>query len=107
LPDCAAVIAAIEASTGIRVEEVVGKPSAIMAKAALDRLALPPDRTIIVGDRLETDVAMGARAGMHTALVLTGATRESDLAAASVLPEFVLDDLRGLMPRTAAEERVR
>lgn len=107
LPDCAAVIAAIEASTGIRVEEVVGKPSAIMAAAALDRLALPPDRTIIVGDRLETDVAMGVRAGMHTALVLTGATRPSDLAAAAVLPEFVLDDLRGLMPRIAAEEPAR
>jgi len=107
LPDCAAVIAAIEASTGARVEEVVGKPSAVMARAVLDRLGLPPDRTIMVGDRLETDIAMGVRAGMHTALVLTGATRRSDLAASSVHPEFVLDDLRGLLPREAAEGRVR
>ncbi len=107
LPDCAAIIAAIEASTGARVEEVVGKPSPVMARAVLDRLGLPADRTIMVGDRLETDIAMGVRAGMHTALVLTGATRRSDLAASSVHPEFVVDNLRGLLPREAAEGRVR
>lgn len=98
LPDCAAVIAAIEASTGARVEEVVGKPSAVMAHAVLDRLGLPPERAIMVGDRLETDIAMGVLVGMHTALVLTGATRRSDLARASVRPQFVLEDLRGLLP---------
>jgi phosphoglycolate/pyridoxal phosphate phosphatase family enzyme len=106
LPDCAAVIAAIEASTGSRVEEVVGKPSPVMARSALDRLGVPPGRTILVGDRLETDIAMGVRAGMHTALVLTGATRRADLAAASVHPEFILDDLRGLLPGAAAGGRV-
>ena len=98
LPDCAAVIAAIEASTGARVEEVVGKPSAVMAHAVLDRLGLPPERAIMVGDRLETDIAMGVLVGMPTALVLTGATRRSDLARASVKPQFVLEDLRGLLP---------
>lgn len=107
LPDCAAIIAAIEASTGAQVEEVVGKPSAVMARAVLDRLGLPPDRTIMVGDRLETDIAMGVRAGMHTALVLTGATRRGDLVGAAMRPEFVLDDLRGLLPREAAEGRLR
>ncbi len=106
LPDCAAVIAAIEASTGGRVEEVVGKPSAVMANAVLDRLGLPPDRAIMVGDRLETDIAMGLLAGMHTALVLTGATRRSDLVGASVRPQFVLEDLRGLLSQDAgARER--
>jgi len=108
LPDCAAVIAAIEASTGARVEEVVGKPSAIMADSVLTRLRLSPHRTLMVGDRLETDIAMGVRAGMHTALVLTGATRRSDLATPpAVRPEFILEDLRGLLPREAAGERMR
>ncbi len=108
LPDCAAVIAAIEASTGARVEEVVGKPSAIMAASVLTRLGLSPDRTLMVGDRLETDIAMGVRAGMHTALVLTGATRRSDLSIPpAVRPEFILEDLRGLLPREAAGERMR
>jgi len=102
LPDCAAVTAAIEACTGVRVEETVGKPSPIMARAALARLGVPAGRSIVVGDRLETDIVMGARAGMHTALVLTGATRRADLERAPVQPEFVLEDLRGLLPAEAS-----
>lgn len=98
LPDCAAITAAIEVCTGARVEEVVGKPSPVMARAALAHLGVPAARALMVGDRLETDVVMGIRAGMHTALVLTGATRREDLARAPVRPEFVLEDLRGLLP---------
>lgn len=98
LPDCAAITAAIEAATGVRVEEVVGKPSLVMARAALSRLGVGPADAIMVGDRLETDIVMGVRAGMHTALVLTGASRRAQLADASVQPEFVLEDLSGLLP---------
>src|SRR6266545_901762 len=58
-PDAAAVIAAIEACTAKRVEVVVGKPSPIMARAVADRIQVPPDRCLMVGDRLETDIAMG------------------------------------------------
>lgn len=105
LPDCGAVIAAIEASTGAKVEEVVGKPSAVMAHAVLTRLVLPPDQTIVVGDRLSTDVALGLQAGMHTALVLTGATQRADLAASAIRPEFVLEDLRGLLPAGVSGRR--
>jgi len=99
LPDCGAITAAIEAATGVRADAVVGKPSETMARAALSRLGVRPAEAIIVGDRLDTDVAMGVRAGMHTALVLTGATRREHIAASSVRPEFVLEDLRGLLPR--------
>ena len=99
LPDCGAITAAIEAATGVRADAVVGKPSRAMARAALSRLGVGAGDAIVVGDRLDTDVAMGVRAGMHTALVLTGATRREHLEASSVRPEFVLDDLRGLLPR--------
>ena len=80
LPDCGAITAAIEAATGVRADAVVGKPSETMAQAALSRLGVRPAEAIVVGDRLDTDVAMGVRAGMHTALVLTGATRREHLA---------------------------
>jgi len=91
-PDCAAIIAAIEACTGARCDPIVGKPSPIM-----DMLRLPPDRCIMVGDRLETDIKMGIDAGMATCLVLTGdATRES-LDASGLLPTLVLERIDGLL----------
>jgi len=76
-PDAAAIIAAIEACTGARVEAVVGKPSRHMIQAILALLDLPAERCIITGDRLETDVQMGLSSGMAAALTLTGATGEA------------------------------
>lgn len=97
-PDAAAVIAAIEACTGVRCEAVVGKPSREMTDAILGRLGIAPERCLMVGDRLETDVRMGLDAGMGSALVLTGATTEAGLAASDVRPQFVLRDLGDLLP---------
>lgn len=98
LPDCAAMLAAIEASTGARAEAIVGKPSAHMAAALLDRLALPPDDTILIGDRLLTDVRMAHEAGMASALVLTGATRAEALDDSPITPDYVLERLADLLP---------
>ena len=97
-PDAAAIIAAIEACTDTKVEMVVGKPSLIMAQAILHLVDLPPERCIITGDRLETDVLMGLSAGMSGALSLTGATNETALAAASIRPTYVLRQLGDLLP---------
>jgi NagD protein len=98
LPDCAAVIAAVEACTGHRVEEVVGKPSPIMGRVLVERLGTPPADSLMVGDRLETDVAMGRAAGMATAVVLTGVTTREAAAAADPPPDFVLERLDHLLP---------
>jgi NagD protein len=98
LPDCAAMLAAIEASTGVRAEAVVGKPSPHMAAALLERLALPADDTILVGDRLMTDVLMAHEAGMASALVLTGATNAAALAGSPVIPDFVLGGVAEVLP---------
>lgn len=97
-PDAAAMIAAIEASTGVEVEAVVGKPSKFMAEVTLDRLKLPPDRCLMIGDRLETDVLMGLNAGMDGALTLTGATDLSMVADSPVRPTFVIRYLSELIP---------
>jgi len=97
-PDAAAMIAAIEASTGMPVEAVVGKPSRHMAGAILTRLRLPPERCLMVGDRLETDVVMGLDAGMAAALVLTGATDEAMLAQSTIRPTYVVRMLAELLP---------
>jgi NagD protein len=101
-PDAASVIAAIEACTGATCEAVVGKPSRYMVDAILDRLGVPAERCLIVGDRLETDVQMGVDAGMASALVLTGATTAEALEASSVRPDYVFRDLRDLGALMAA-----
>lgn len=82
-PDAAAVIAAIEASTGVRCEANVGKPAPLMLQTALDVLGLPGAECLMVGDRLHTDIAMAAEAGIDSALVLTG---ESTAEMAAQLP---------------------
>jgi NagD protein len=96
LPDCAAMLAAVEACTGATAEAIVGKPSIFMADALLDRLGVPAKDAVMVGDRLLTDVAMGLNAGMAAVLVMSGATSEAQLAASSVSPTYVLHDVGGL-----------
>jgi NagD protein len=97
LPDCAAIIAAIEACTKHPVEEVVGKPSAIMGRLLTERLRVSPDDCLITGDRPETDVAMGIASGMATALVLTGATPPDQAASARPAADFVVERLDQLL----------
>ncbi len=99
-PDCAAITAAIEACTGVTCSVNFGKPSAIMAEEAMRGIDVDPSRVMMVGDRLNTDIAMGRHAGMATALVLTGDSTLADLAQceASERPEFVLNHLDELLP---------
>jgi NagD protein len=103
LPDCAALLAALETCTGRRAEAVVGKPSVHMASAALRRLGLRASEVAAVGDRLLTDVALGRAAGMATVLVLSGVTTAGALAGAAAQPDFVLDGIHQLVP-TRIEE---
>ncbi len=97
-PDAAAMIAAIEACTNKKVEAVVGKPSQYMAEAILDLLNLPPERCVMTGDRLETDVLLGLNAGMAGAVTLTGATNKAMLAKSDIVPTYVIEKLADLLP---------
>lgn len=97
-PDAAAIIAAIEASTNTRVEAIVGKPSRYMSEAVLQLVQTPVAQCLIAGDRLETDVLMGIRAGMPSALTLTGATTLEDLMQSEIKPTYVVESLLDLIP---------
>ncbi len=92
-PDCAGVIAAIEAVTTKKVEVVVGKPSPLMIQAALEVMGLKPQDCILIGDRLETDIRMGKESGIATSLVLTGVTDEKTLRDSSIQPDFVFQSI--------------
>lgn len=105
LPDCAAMLAAVEASTGARAEAIVGKPSEHMAAALLERLGVPPRETLLIGDRLATDIRMAKTAGMAGALVLTGATGADEALASPDEPDYVIEDLTELLPAAKVQGR--
>jgi HAD superfamily hydrolase (TIGR01450 family) len=97
IPDCAGMIAAVEAVTDRKVETIVGKPSPIILEVALAALGVAASEAAIVGDRLETDMVMGRRLGLGTVLVLSGVTRGDDPRIASVAPDHVLQSIRDLV----------
>ncbi len=92
-PDAAAIIAAIEACADTTLQWCAGKPSSLAAQAVADRAGCALHECLMVGDRLETDIGMGAT-GMQTALVMTGATTPDVLAQWSGhAPTVVLPDV--------------
>jgi len=93
IPDAGATIAALEFITGRKVELVAGKPSRLMLQFALECLGLPPERCLLAGDRLETDIVMAQQAGILNALVLTGATNRIRAEASEPPPDLILENL--------------
>jgi len=96
IPDCAGMIAAIEAVTEKKVEVIVGKPSPIMIQTVLDVMGLKPEDCILIGDRLDTDIKMGRDSGIATGIVLTGVTDEETLKGikhSSDQPDFVFQSV--------------
>ena len=95
IPDIGAVIAFVKASTGREPDAVIGKPNGTIARAAAAAFGVALERTCMVGDRLYTDIALGA-CGCGTALVLCGESTRGDLAASGLSPDVVCDDLAAL-----------
>jgi NagD protein len=94
-PACGAAAALMEKTTG-RQPYFVGKPNAFMIRGALGRLGARAEDTIIVGDRMDTDIVAGLESGLTTALVLTGVTTQADLERFAYRPDHVLDRLADL-----------
>lgn len=93
IPGSGAIIGAVASAIGREPDAVLGKPSEQAQEFALSRLEQPPEECLVVGDRLDTDLALGERAGMTTVLVLTGVTDRSDLERSRVEPDYVIDSL--------------
>lgn len=96
IPDCGAIVGAIEGATGRDLERVIGKPSMTAIDAAVGALGVEPERCLVIGDRLETDVRMGNRAGMTTVLVLSGVTDRASLDRSSIRPDHVIESIAGI-----------
>lgn len=99
-PDAAGIVAAIEATTGVKCSYNMGKPDQIMIDVAMQRLAAAPQRIIMVGDRPTTDIKMAVNAGIHSALVLTGESQglAYDPVQTGINPTYVLSRIDELLP---------
>jgi glycerol 3-phosphatase-2 len=93
-PGTGAILAAVEYASG-RSAEIVGKPKPQLFLTALDRLGV--GRTLVVGDRVDTDLAAAAAAELDGALVLTGETTREDLDGFAPQPVAVAETLAELL----------
>lgn len=93
VPDIGSFMACIEASTGRRPDLVVGKPNPGILRGAMLRCAVEPEETMMVGDRLYTDIAAARNAGVNATLVLTGETTREMVRGADQQPDLVVDSL--------------
>lgn len=96
-PGNGAMVSAVHLAVG-RLATFAGKPEPEIFEVALERWGLNPESTLMVGDRLDTDILGANRAGLRSALVLTGIDSAKTLLASgvSMRPTYVLEDLRGL-----------
>ena len=96
IPGAGTILAAIEAATSVQ-PVIVGKPSPEMYVVAIDRMNTLPEETLVVGDRLETDIIGAQQLGCLTALVLSGVTSREAAQVWSPPPDYIAEDLTALL----------
>ena len=92
VPACGAMAALIEKATG-REPLFIGKPAPLMMRSAMNHLGVHSQNTVMVGDRMDTDIIAGLQAGMETILVLSGVTARADLVRYPYQPTCVCDSV--------------
>lgn len=90
VPDCGSFAFMLEKATG-RKPEFVGKPEPQMAYLAMDRFGFTPENTLLIGDRLYTDIACGINAGVDTAFVLSGEGTLKDIDETGIEPKYIFE----------------
>lgn len=108
VPGTGAVAASITSATGVK-PYYVGKPNPFMMRSALNQLGAHSELTVMVGDRMDTDIICGMEAGLRTVLVLTGSTRREQVDRYPYRPTRVLDgiaDVVELVDRFAVEHDI-
>jgi 4-nitrophenyl phosphatase len=92
-PGNGSLVAAVSVASGAS-PIVIGKPEPIIVRYALERLGVPADDTLIVGDNLHTDIDAGANSGLDSLLVLTGYSSERDAMEHPRRPTYIAKNLR-------------
>ncbi|MCC6455425.1 MAG: TIGR01457 family HAD-type hydrolase [Caldilineaceae bacterium] len=92
VPATGAMAALIETATGIA-PFFVGKPNPLMMRSALNFLGVHSEDTVMIGDRMDTDIVSGVNSGMDTTLVLTGVTRREDIKRFPYRPTHIAESI--------------
>ena len=92
VPDCGSVCRMLTTATG-REPTFIGKPQPEMARLAMERTGFSPEQTVLLGDRLYTDIACGVNAGIDTVFVLSGEGTQADIAAYQIHPTWVYPNI--------------
>jgi NagD protein len=96
-PACGAMAALMETASGVS-PFFVGKPNPLMMRTALNYLDVHSENTVMIGDRMDTDVLAGVESGMETILVLTGVTRREDVVRYPYQPTRIEDSVADVEP---------
>jgi HAD superfamily hydrolase (TIGR01450 family) len=97
VPDCGSVSDMLFNVSGKR-PLFIGKPSALMPRLAMEKCGVTPEQTVVIGDRIYTDIKSGLNAGALTALVMSGETTAEILKASEDKPHLVLRDCGEMIP---------
>lgn len=97
VPACGAVAAMIEKATGIS-PLFIGKPNPLMMRTALNYLGAHSENSIMIGDRMDTDIITGVQSGMETILVLSGVTKQEDVAKYPYVPTHIYTSVAEIDP---------
>lgn len=101
VPGAGSMLAAIEVATDVS-PKIIGKPQGTMFVQALEALKIKPENALVVGDRLETDIAGGQAASCKTALVLSGVSSEAQGKAWKPNLDYIAEDLDSLITQLGA-----
>jgi NagD protein len=95
LPATGSVAALISKATGVR-PYFVGKPNPLMMRSALRAIGAHSETTVMIGDRMDTDIVAGLEAGLETVLVLTGISTRADADRFAYCPSRIVDSIASL-----------
>jgi 4-nitrophenyl phosphatase len=98
IPGNGSLLALIETATDVK-PIVIGKPEPVLYEMSLKRMNARPDQTLVLGDRLETDILGAVQLNLKSALVLSGVTTRAELAHSDYQPDWVFDDISDLMTK--------
>ena len=94
-PGAGTLLAALEAASGVKAK-LAGKPLPFLFELCMQRLGTSAQETLVVGDRLNTDILGGQNSGCKTAMVLTGVNTRTDAEAWTPKPDLILENVSGL-----------